>query len=107
MNIGKKISQLNKYEEDLGVLHTTELQSAKTLLNHARATDWNEEQIGQLTKVLDVACSSATQLRKLSKRYAATKEYFLSIVDNNPDIIFTTDLNGCFTSVNSAFVRYF
>ncbi|HEY4551776.1 MAG TPA: EAL domain-containing protein [Bacillaceae bacterium] len=51
--------------------------------------------------------ASAEDYKKLSARYAATKEYYHSIVENNPDIICTVDLEGHFTSVNPAFVKTF
>lgn len=83
------------------------LPFAKTLLSHAYASAWNAEQIELLKHVLEIASSSTANLRHLSKRHAATLDYFHSIVENSPDVIFTTDLKGQFTSVNTAFIHAF
>ncbi|MBS4198662.1 EAL domain-containing protein [Bacillus sp. FJAT-49732] len=62
-----------------------------------------ENHIENDSAMADMLNITTNQYINLSKKYNEIKEYFFSIVENMPDIIFTTDLNGCFTSVNTAF----
>ncbi|MCJ8005980.1 EAL domain-containing protein [Lederbergia wuyishanensis] len=71
---------------------------------------FNHEKVNHIendSAMADLLNITTNQYINLSKKYNEIKEYFFSIVENIPDIIFTTDLNGCFTSINTAFKETF
>lgn len=64
----------------------------------------NDEQNIDVTTLLR---TSAKEFIRLKKRYSYIMEYFQSIVAIHPDVVFTIDLRGRFTSVNAAFEKTF
>ncbi|MBS4218031.1 EAL domain-containing protein [Bacillus sp. FJAT-49711] len=93
------VNSINKEEASLTFNHYGSIAGS---INNDKVD--HSENDSQMADLLNLATN---QYIHLSKKYDEIKEYFYSIVENIPDIIFTTDLNGCFTSVNDAFKNTF
>ncbi|MGG3738250.1 EAL domain-containing protein [Aeribacillus pallidus] len=51
--------------------------------------------------------ASADDIHALNKNMVISEEYYRSLFDNNTDFIYSTDLKGRFTSINSTFIHTF
>jgi diguanylate cyclase (GGDEF)-like protein/PAS domain S-box-containing protein len=51
--------------------------------------------------------ASADDIQELNDNIQISEDYFRSLFDNNHDLIFSTDLEGRFTSANRAFMKTF
>lgn len=56
---------------------------------------------------IDHQLTMATMLTYTAQKIEKMQDYFYSIFNNFPGVAFTTDLNGCFKSVNTAFKHTF
>jgi diguanylate cyclase (GGDEF)-like protein/PAS domain S-box-containing protein len=50
---------------------------------------------------------SQKEVRNLNENLLTSEQYYRSLFDNNTEIVYSTDLRGCFTSVNLAFENAF
>ncbi|MBS4193630.1 sensor domain-containing protein [Lederbergia citri] len=113
-----EVSQLKKFllnflpSSVFIIVNTSNKEEAFLTFNHygALAETIQYEKINHLENdfaMADLLNIATNKYLNLSKKYDEIKEYFFSVVESIPDIIFTTDLNGCFTSVNAAFKKTF
>jgi diguanylate cyclase (GGDEF)-like protein/PAS domain S-box-containing protein len=57
-----------------------------------------------LTNLINTA---STDIKELTQNIEVSEEYYRSLFENNTDFVYSTDLNGRFTSLNPSFIRTF
>jgi diguanylate cyclase (GGDEF)-like protein/PAS domain S-box-containing protein len=57
--------------------------------------------------ILEEDEASTEQLDEMRKQIEISEQYYKSLFEHNPDIVYSTDLQGNFTSVNPAFEKVF
>jgi diguanylate cyclase (GGDEF)-like protein/PAS domain S-box-containing protein len=57
-----------------------------------------------LTNLINTA---STDIKELTQNIEVSEEYYRSLFENNTDFVYSTDLNGRFTSLNPSFIKTF
>lgn len=85
----------------------SENKSEKNKQLDTRFTFCKTDQVRMMNTLTHLTNASQLELKKLNNNLIVSEQYYKSLFDHNPDIVYSLDLKGNFTSVNIAFEKNF